>query len=51
MDIIIVVILAVALIWMGKVFYLLQRGFNELMTAMNSLDERLQKIENNTRRS
>lgn len=48
---ILLILLSFILFWLGKIFYLLQRGFHELIEATNSLDERLRKIEENTQDS
>ena len=50
MDIIAAIILTIVTFWIGKIFYILQKSLNEITKGLNSLDERLSKIESNTRR-
>ena len=37
--------LAVAILWLGRIFYILQKGLNELITGMSSIDQRLARLE------
>lgn len=51
MDITAAVLLAIAIYWIVKIFYILQKSLNEITKGLNSLDERLSKIERNTLQS
>ena len=47
-DIILIVIaflLVFTLFWVGKISYMLQKSLNETIKGMNSLDQRLSRIE------
>jgi hypothetical protein len=48
MDITAAILLAIAIYWIAKIFYILQKSLNEIMKGLNSVDERLSKIERNT---
>ena len=37
--------LAVAILWLGRIFYILQKGLNEIITGLRSIDERLTRVE------
>jgi hypothetical protein len=37
--------LAVAILWLGRIFYILQKGLNEIITGLTSIDERLTRVE------
>ena len=37
--------LAVAILWLGRIFYILQKGLNEIITGLRSIDERLARVE------
>jgi hypothetical protein len=37
--------LAVAILWLGRIFYILQKGLNELISGMSSIDQRLARLE------
>ena len=37
--------LAVAILWLGRIFYILQKGLNELITGVSSIDQRLARLE------
>lgn len=47
-DIIVIVVLCTALVWIGRIFYALQKGLNEIITGLNSIDERLARLESGT---
>lgn len=51
MDITAAILLAIAIYWIAKIFYILQKSLNEITKGLNSLDERLSKIERNTLQS
>lgn len=51
MDITTAILLAIAIYWIAKIFYILQKSLNEITKGLNSLDERLSKIERNTLQS
>lgn len=48
--IIIASLLAIGLFWIGAIFFILQKSLNEFTKGMNSLDERLSRIEANLRK-
>jgi hypothetical protein len=48
MDITAAILLAIAIYWIAKIFYILQKSLNEITKGLNSLDERLSKIEKST---
>jgi hypothetical protein len=48
MDITAAVLLVIAIYWIAKIFFILQKSLNEITKGMNSLDERLSKIESAT---
>ncbi len=48
MDITAAVLLAIAIYWIAKIFFILQKSLNEITKGLNSLDERLSKIERTT---
>jgi hypothetical protein len=37
--------LAVAILWLGRIFYILQKGLNELISGLSSIDQRLTRVE------
>ena len=37
--------LAVAILWLGRIFYILQKGVNEIITGLTSIDQRLTRVE------
>ncbi len=37
--------LAVAILWPGRIFYILQKGLNEIITGLTSIDQRLTHLE------
>ena len=37
--------LAVAILWLGRIFYILQKGLNEIVTGLTSIDQRLTRVE------
>jgi hypothetical protein len=37
--------LAVAILWLGRIFYILQKGLNEIITGLTSIDQRLTRVE------
>ena len=37
--------LAVAILWLGRIFYILQKGLNELISGISSIDQRLGRLE------
>jgi hypothetical protein len=37
--------LAVAILWLGRIFYILQKGLNEIITGLASIDQRLTGVE------
>jgi hypothetical protein len=37
--------LAVAILWLGRIFYILQKGLNEIITGLTSIDGRLTRVE------
>ena len=37
--------LALAILWLGRIFYILQKGLNEIITGLRSIDERLTRVE------
>ena len=37
------------LFWIAKLLFTVQKGMNEIINAMNSIDKRLSEIENNTK--
>ena len=45
LEIIGLVGLAVTILWLGRIFYILQKGLNELITGLTSIDQRLAKLE------
>lgn len=48
MDITATVLLAIAIYWIAKIFCIVQKSLNEVTKGLNSLDERLNKIERST---
>ena len=48
MDIAATILLAATLYWIAKIFYILHKSLNEIIKGLNSLDERLSKIEKAT---
>ena len=45
MEIIIVVLICIALVWIGGVFYWVRRGMNEVIRGLNVIDDRLERLE------
>jgi uncharacterized protein YoxC len=43
--ILIAILLAFILFWVGKISYMLQKSLNEILKGLNSLDQRLSGIE------
>jgi hypothetical protein len=43
--ILITILLVFILFWVGKISYMLQKSLNEVIKGMNSLDQRLNRIE------
>jgi len=37
--------LLIAILWLGRIFYILQKGLNEIITGLRSIDERLTRVE------
>jgi hypothetical protein len=37
--------LAVAILWLGRIFYILQKGLNEIISGLSSIDQRLTRVE------
>ncbi len=37
--------LAIAILWLGRIFYILQKGLNEIITGLTSIDQRLTRVE------
>jgi hypothetical protein len=37
--------LAIAILWISRIFYILQRGLNEIITGLSSIDQRLTHLE------
>ena len=37
--------LAIAILWLGRIFYILQKGLNEIITGLTSIDQRLARVE------
>ncbi len=37
--------LAVAILWLGRIFSILQKGLNESITGLTSIDQRLTHLE------
>jgi hypothetical protein len=37
--------LAVAILWLGRIFYILQKGLNEIITGLSAIDQRLTRVE------
>ncbi len=37
--------LAIAILWIGRIFYILQRGLNEIIAGLSSIDQRLTRLE------
>jgi hypothetical protein len=44
-EIIIVVLICIALVWIGGVFYSVRRGMNEVIRGLNVIDDRLERLE------
>lgn len=45
MDLFTVVLLALILFWVGRIFFMVQKGLNEIVKGLNSIDERLSDLE------
>ena len=45
MEIIIIVLICIALVWIGGVFYSVRRGMNEVIRGLNVIDGRLERLE------
>ena len=39
------VVTIIALVWIGRIFYALRKGLNEIIIGLTSIDERLARIE------
>jgi len=37
--------LAIAILWIGRIFYILQKGLNEIISGLTSIDQRLTRLE------
>jgi hypothetical protein len=37
--------LAVGILWLGRIFYILQKGLNEIIAGLTSIDQRLTDLE------
>ncbi len=37
--------LAFAILWIGRIFYILQKGPNEIITGLSAIDQRFSRIE------
>jgi hypothetical protein len=37
--------LAVAIYWVSRIFYILQRGLNEIISGLSAIDQRLTRVE------
>ncbi len=42
---VVLVALVVIVFWLARVFYVLQKGLNEIISGLNSLDQRLANLE------
>ena len=40
-----VFLMCVALVWLGGIFYAMRKGLNELITGLESIDQRLARLE------
>lgn len=40
--------LAIVILWLGRIFYILQKGLNELIMGLSSIDQRLTRLEHQT---
>lgn len=45
MDIVAWVLIGIALVYLGAVFYGMRRGMNEIITGLSSIDQRLAHLE------
>lgn len=43
-EIVLIVMLAIVIILVGGIYFALRRGFNEIIEALESLDERLSRL-------
>ena len=43
MEVIIIVLMCVLLLWIGRIFYAIQKGLNEIIVGLTSIDERLSR--------
>ena len=44
-ELLLIVGLAVIALWVGRIFYILQKGLNEVITGLGSIDDRLARLE------
>jgi hypothetical protein len=44
-ELLLIVGLAVIALWVGRIFYILQKGLNEVITGLTSIDNRLAHLE------
>jgi len=44
-ELLLIVGLAVIALWVGRIFYILQKGLNEVITGLTSIDDRLARLE------
>jgi hypothetical protein len=42
---VVTIIALIALVWIGRIFYALRKGLNEIIIGLTSIDERLARIE------
>lgn len=45
MELIIIVLICIALVWIGGVFYSVRRGTNEVIRGLNVIEGRLERLE------
>ena len=50
-DLLLCVLLCVLLFWIGRIFYTIQKGFNEIIAGLTAIDERLARLERGVERS
>jgi hypothetical protein len=44
-DLLLCVLLCVLLYWIGRIFYTMQKGLNEIIAGLSAIDERLARLE------
>lgn len=49
-EIIIIVLICIALVWIGGVFYSVRRGMNEVIRGLDVIDDRLERLEHERNR-